>query len=455
MIIDIFDLLLTPLYLLVIYFIAAYYQRNQEIKNKVYKYYLKGLFVKLFGAIMLCMIYQFYYGGGDTTNYFVTAKAILSLAGKNFNVFSEIMLGNNSVELYSAFDNNTGYPVYWRDPKALFVARLIVPFVFFGCKCFVITAILMAWLCYAGVWKLYLLFTNQFPKLSKEMAISILFIPSVIFWGSGILKDTITLSAVGWYTYEFYYFFIAKKYSFGRAGKIFFSIYLLISIKPYIFFALLPGSMVWLSNANANRISSTILRVFFTPIFITLGIMLSVFILTNMKEYLGLYAIDKVMDRAVEVNIDQKQEYYGGNSFNIGDFDASTASMLSKAHLAIAATFFRPYLWDARNPVMLISALENTYLLLLTIFLLVRLKVVGFFALIGGNPLLLFAVLFALFFGFSVGIATSNFGSLVRLKIPCIPFFVSSLFVLKYFYEEKRYEQKHRITLKKTKYQKV
>jgi hypothetical protein len=111
--------------------------------------------------------------------------------------------------------------------------------------------------------------------------------------------------------------------------------------------------------------------------------------------------------------------------------------MLGKAHLAIAATLFRPYLWDARNPVMLISALENTYILLLTIFLLVRLKFFGFFSLIGENPLLLFAVLFALFFAFSVGIATSNFGSLVRLKIPCIPFYVSSLFVLKYLYEQK------------------
>jgi len=46
-------------------------------------------------------------------------------------------------------------------------------------------------------------------------------------------------------------------------------------------------------------------------------------------------------------------------------------------------------------------------------------------------------MLFALFFAFSVGLATSNFGSLVRLKIPCIPFYVSGLFILKYLYEKK------------------
>jgi hypothetical protein len=139
----------------------------------------------------------------------------------------------------------------------------------------------------------------------------------------------------------------------------------------------------------------------------------------------------------VVVNIDQKQEYYGGNSFDIGEFDADPLSMLSKAHVAIAATLFRPYLWDVRNVVMLASALENTYIMLLTIFLLFRLKVIGFFSLIGKNPMLLFSVLFSLFFAFSVGIATSNFGSLVRLKIPCIPFYVASLFVLKFFYDQK------------------
>ncbi|MCX6296724.1 MAG: hypothetical protein NTX97_11795, partial [Bacteroidetes bacterium] len=161
------------------------------------------------------------------------------------------------------------------------------------------------------------------------------------------------------------------------------------------------------------------------------------FVLSEMRDVLGVYSLDKVLDKAVESNQDQKQDYYGGNSFNIGDVDASFTGIMSKAHLAITATLFRPFLWDAKNPVMFISALENTYILLLTFFLLIQLKFFGFFSLIGDNPLLLFSILFALFFAFSVGIATSNFGSLVRLKIPCIPFFVSSLFVLKYLYEKK------------------
>jgi hypothetical protein len=215
------------------------------------------------------------------------------------------------------------------------------------------------------------------------------------------------------------------------------SSYLLIAIKPYIFFALVPGSVIWLSNERLVNVKNKILRTVAAPLFIATGIGLGVLILGQMSSTLGVYSIDNVLNKAVESNMDQKADYYGGNSFDIGDFDASFSGVISKAHLAITAALFRPFLWEAKNPVMLLSGLENTYILLLSLLLLFKLKFVNFFVLIGETPLLLFSMLFALFFAFSVGLATSNFGSLVRLKIPCIPFYVSSLFVLKHLYEKK------------------
>jgi hypothetical protein len=43
------------------------------------------------------------------------------------------------------------------------------------------------------------------------LAYAILFIPSVIFWGSGFMKDTITLSCIGWVTHFFYIIFYETK----------------------------------------------------------------------------------------------------------------------------------------------------------------------------------------------------------------------------------------------------
>jgi hypothetical protein len=438
MILTIFDLLLVPIYLLIIYFISSFIQQKRQIKEPHYKWYTKGLFAKLGGAIALCLVYQFYYPGGDTTNYFISSSAISRMAFKDFDVYLRIMTGDNARELYSYFDLSTGWPIFqWDDEKAIFVSRLIVPFCIMSFHTFIVSAILLSWVCYTGIWRLFLLFQQQFPQLEKQLALSTLFIPSVVFWGSGLLKDTITLSAVGWYAYHFYYFFIRKKFTFSSAMCILISSALLIGIKPYIFFALVPGSIIWLSNERLVNVKSKLLRAIAAPAFIATGIGLGVLILGQMSETLGVYAIDKVLDKAVESNMDQKSAYYGGNSFDIGDFDASFSGVMSKTHLAITATLYRPFLWEAKNPVMFLSGLENTYILLLSLLLLFKLKITNFFLLIGQNPLVLFSMLFALFFAFSVGLATSNFGSLVRLKIPCIPFFVSSLFVLKHLYEKK------------------
>jgi hypothetical protein len=437
MVLTIFDLLLFPFYFILIYFIANRVEKKNKSNNPLYKYYKRGLIVKIFGAVSVCLMYQFYYTGGDTVNYYQTARVLSNMLFKNINVFGDVMMGNTSSKNYGEFNLITGYPTYWKDTKAFFVSRLISPLCLLAFQSYVITSILLAWICYSGAWRLFLLFNEHFPKLQKQLAISILFVPSVIFWGSGLLKDTITFSAVGWYTYYFYVFFIKKKYNFSGAFFIFISSFLLISIKPYIFFALVPGSVIWLSNERLVTVKNRLIRKLVAPLFISGGIALGVFVLAQMGDVLGVYAIDKVLDKAVESNFDQKQDYYGGNSFDIGDFDASIGGVLSKSHLAITATLFRPFLWDAKNPVMFLSALENTYIMLLTILLLFKLKLFGFFNLIGENPLLLFSMLFSLFFAFSVGLATSNFGSLVRLKIPCIPFFVSSLFVLKHLYEQK------------------
>ena len=272
--------------------------------------------------------------------------------------------------------------------------------------------------------------------LKREFAIAILFIPSCIFWGSGLMKDSFTLSAVGWFTYAFYHFFIKKEWKTIYGVEIFISAFIILSIKPYIFFALLPGAILWLSNQQIAKISNSVLRFLATPFLLLIGGGVAFYALTQMSDSLGLYKVDKVLDQAVIVQQDMKAEYYHGKSFDIGNFDASTVGVISKAPIAIFSGIFRPGLWDVRNVVMLVSSLENTYLLILTVFLLIRLKVYGFFILIRKNPLLLFSMLFSLFFAFSVGLTVANFGSLVRLRIPELPFFVSGLFIMRDLYEK-------------------
>jgi hypothetical protein len=79
---------------------------------------------------------------------------------------------------------------------------------------------------------------------------------------------------------------------------------------------------------------------------------------------------------------------------------------------------------------MLLAAIENTILLLLTLFLLVRVGFRKVYTLIQNQPLLVFSLVFSIFFAFAVGLSTSNFGALVRYKIPAMPFYASAILIL-------------------------
>lgn len=436
---SILDLVLPPIALFFIYLYCNYLTNKYKKEKEEYRYFTSALFVRIFGSLVFAFIYLFYYRGGDTLNYFETARALKNLMFVDFGDFFELVTTEvDDFYARSMFTPETGMPIYrFTDHAAMFTSKFYIPAVLFGMGSFILSTIFASLLSFTGLWKLYKVFIYEFPQLKSKLYISIFLIPSVFFWGSGIMKDSITISAIGWYVYAMHSYFIRRERKWKYLVYLAIAIYLLISIKPYIVFALLPGSIIWLSNQYASRFEDKLIRTVFTPFLLVAGCLLAYMALKQVDQYLGVYSIDSVTERAATVNKDLQMSYYGGKSFSIGEYDPTLTGLLSVSHKAIFAALFRPTFLDTQNIVMLFSAAENTYVLILTIVLLVQLKVVGFFRYIAIHPLLLFSVLFALFFAFSVGVSISNFGSLVRLRIPALPFFVSSLFIIQYLYKQK------------------
>jgi len=434
---DIFDLLLAPFYLAIVLFLAYKYKVKHEHENVAYKYFLPGLIAKIVGAICLGLVYFYYYGGGDTVNYYYTANAFVDVFFNSPSDFIHLYFGSPSISEYYLLKSDN-YFVYWiNDPYAFFVSKCFFPIALIGSKSYIAMAIIVASICFMSVWKMYLVFIHEFPVLSKEFAYSILFVPSVIFWGSGLMKDSITFSAVCMYVYGFYWFSIRKNYKLRFILYLIVGSLLLLAIKPYIVFALLPGSVVWYVSLKVVNIKNQLVKALIAPLIIAISSFLTFTIMNNLGDSLGKYSIEKVFDTAHGAQQDLKQSYYKGNSFDIGDYDPSLPGLISVSHKAIFATLFRPTLLDVRNVIMFFSAIENTILLIFCIYLLVKLRIYRFFIVLRSHPLAMFSFIFAIFFALSVGVSISNFGTLVRLKIPCIPFFVSSLIIVDHLMKNK------------------
>ncbi len=404
---------------------------------------MPGLAVKLLGGIGVCLVYTLYYNGGDTLQYFFDSQDVINLLFKKPGGFIEIVFTSNSPEkFWSNFDPETGYPVYYRDPETFMVVRLVVFLVMLSFKSFFVSTLLLAWISFWGIFRLFKIFALEYPAITGRVAIAILFIPSVIFWGSGLLKDTITLSCIGYYFSAFYNIFIRRNKVHSNLLILIISGWLIISIKPYIIFGILPGSILWIVFKMLSQIRGEIARTAALPLLVIVAVSFGYAMLNFLEGQLAEYSMDQVLERAVVTQRDLKSEYYRGNSFDIGDFEANIPSMLSLSHKAIAASLFRPYIFEANNIVMFVSGLENTFILLLTFVALYKTRIIYIPGLVVSNHMLMFSLIFALFFAFAVGISTSNFGSLVRYKIPIIPFYIVSLYILNYYGDLKKAERK-------------
>jgi len=255
-------------------------------------------------------------------------------------------------------------------------------------------------------------------------------IPSVVFWGSGIMKDTFTFSATCYSFCGVYNVFIEKNGRLKNILGLSVAVYIILSIKSYILFALLPGLIVFTNFERIKNVGSVFTKLIVVPsVFLGLLFLLQIF-LVDFSELFGRYSADRILEEAAIQQQDLQRDVYGSNSFDIGEFEPTLGGVLVKFPLAVNAAVFRPYIWETGSPTMLISGIENLVMSLVSIYFLIIIGPIKIISYIFKDPYLIFCLLFTLILGFGVGLSTSNFGALVRYKIPYMPFFVSLMFVL-------------------------
>ena len=424
-----------PLYLVIILLVCSRIKSKNIAQFQEYKYFTKGLVFKLLGVSAFMSIYLFYYGGGDTVAYFRGSRSLSNLFFLDFIKFFDIVINNNlDWNNYTMFNSNTGYPPWymWKDPKTFSVCRYTCVFSLLSFNSFIVTSFFTACFSYIGIWKIYRLFNMLYPGNSKVLAYLILFLPTLIFWGGGIMKDSYVLGSTCWITFNFYKVFILRKKIFINLIFMSLNLFIIINTKSYVIISLLPGMLLWLNNAYLKSIKSTILKIFLLPILISIVILIGFIAFSNLSSFMGVYGnVDSAIEQAQVIQEDLlREDQYGGNNYDLGGISNSFVGLISVAPIAIFTALFRPLFWEIGSPTMAISAIENTSLLVFVFLLLIRVSPFKLIRLLIQEPFLLYCFIFSIFFAFGVGIAGTNFGALVRYKTPLIPFFFSMVYIL-------------------------
>ncbi|HSN59653.1 MAG TPA: hypothetical protein VLR49_01870 [Ferruginibacter sp.] len=382
-------------------------------------------------ASLAITIFNIYLSIGDSTTLYYTEghnlfKLILRDPANIQWLFAE---GKDFSKDLIANPWNNGY---FGSEANFFIIKLVAVFSFFTFGHYILINLFFSMFAFSGIWRLFRFFYEIYPALHKKLAIAILFLPTVVFWSSGALKDPICMGMLGWMTYCIYAGFY-KKISIIKNGVFaVIAIWVLTIVKPYIVFAYLPFFVLYMLLLNIHVIKNAFVKLM--VILFIIGVSIGGFILMSdrLQEEMGSFALEKLGESMLTqqtnfINMADRAE----SSFSLGvEYDGSLGSLIRMAPAAINATLFRPYLWESKKISTLLSSLESLSLMIFSLFVLYKAGIRHFIFTIFKDPMVIFCFFFSVLFALFIGATTLNFGTLVRYKIPCMPFFIIALILI-------------------------
>lgn len=429
------DLLVTPLVFLVMYLFVSARGKRKYGNTVLYRYYINGFLLKATGSVAIGLVYFFYFGSGDTLFYFKNGKFLRDIFLDN--------IGQNWIVFFSEFFRTEIEYIpympahYLNKSNSYMMLRISAITSMLTFSSYFASGLFFALYSFVGTWKLFTIFYKLYPGAHKRLAQAIIYWPSVIMWGSGIFKDTVTLGSLGILVYVIYKMFVERQFKIRYLILFFITFYMIGVVKSYVLLAIIPSVIFYVLNQYTSKIQSAFVRTTVLPIVMALVAISSFAALNSLSGVFSSYSIDNLEDKMEGFQRwhAKRSEQVEGSGYSLGiEAGSGLAGSIVKFPLAVSVTLFRPYLWEARKPFVFIAALESLFVLWITFRTITMVGLGGLFRSLLGDPFISFCFVFAIIFAFGVGVTSYNFGALVRFKIQCMPFYLGAIYLTRYNY---------------------
>lgn len=379
--------------------------------------------LKFIVGISVFYVYTYYYTDRKTADifkYFDDAKYLYKNVYLNSPVkFWKIILGiqNDASEIH----NHLKETHYWFKPHASNVFndnRTVIRFnaviYLFSFGYYHVHTLVLSTLSFIGLTGIYRTFNSFFKEQKKELIIACFLIPSVLFWGSGILKESILIFGIGVFVFVLIQSLYFQKKKFYLI-VIFITLGLLAITKAYVLLVIVPSIIAWviIHFSKTKHIGLIFLIV-------NLGIILLAFNLKHFHSSLDLTGNIKYKQRDF---INVARDTKAGSTIQLGQLDDSSWSYIKNIPQALFNGLLRPSIVEIKNIFFAFSALENMILLFLILLVFIFFKKPTKYQL----PIIYFSLYFTLFLTILIGLTVPVLGAIVRYKIPFMPFIVALL----------------------------
>ncbi len=381
--------------------------------------------IKVILSIILTSIYTNYYINRETADifkYFDDSKIMFDALKTNAIDYFKMLLGidNDSSYFNTNYYNKMShwYRVYnsnlFSDSHTIIRFNALIRLFSFGY--FEVHNVFINFISLIGLTAIYKAFKPYFINVNKLLFYIVFLIPSVAFWGSGLLKEGILFFALGLFLLHF--FKLIKSFSIKSIIIIICSIILITYTKLYILIALIPPVIGYLLYQKVFK-GKALLS--YSISFLSI-LLISLFLNITSSKYDPFKQLsNKQTDFIHLIN----RSDIDVNSIVYIPIISKNMDVIKSIPIALYNTTLRPFIWESTSPFMLLNALENLLILvLLIISLLFKVKKIHhknqlYFCL--GFIITLFSI---------IGITTPVLGAIVRYKIPGLPILLISFLLI-------------------------
>jgi len=390
----------------------SFFQDHQIPKS----WFITAFGIKIFFGILLTLIYTFYYSDQSTSDiykYFNDGNIMFKAIKNNPIDYFKMLLGLDFDKVY--FDIHYYNKMeYWSRNSAnsnlLTDTHPIIRFNafarLFSWGSIYVHTIFINFLSLIGLTAMFKSFRIYFPEQKRMLFYLIFLIPSVLFWGSGLLKEGLLFFALG--LFILYFFKTVEKITSLNLLVLVFSLTMILFTKLYIVPLLLFSCLGWIIHKKTS-LKKPIISYF--SAFGIISSILFIISLFNNSYSPSLLIINKQRDfiQAIE-------RYKPSTVLDISPFE-NTLDIISYIPSGLYNVFFEPFFGGNLSILTLISSLENLFFILfmlLPVFFLKKNR--------STQSILYFVMSFAIPLVIIIGLTTAITGAIVRYKIPALIF---------------------------------
>ncbi len=387
-------------------FIRVLYSRSEVLK----KYVIPAVVLKMVAGLGIGLLYKYYYGTGDTLSFFHEAEQLANMARNDISGFVNYLF-NSSELLFHSF--------YVNQPRALFLVKILSVVNLITNSSYWLSCLYFSLFSFAGMWFLARILSKFYPLKIGVIALALFFVPSAVFWSSGIIKESIALGCLGFIVGTALIFIYNKKLSL-----------------VYLLLMLINAFVLWQIKYYYAGVTFLILISMFATMYITYKIelvnkkkwaqiVLFAFFAFGMAGLVSILHPNFYPERFLGVVVANNYEFVSiSNEGDYVDFEglqSTWSSVITHNPKALFSGLFRPFLGESTEPFKIIAGIENLALLILTLYSFSQLPR----KLNSRDFLLLISVIgFVVIMTVFLTLSAPNYGTLIRYKSGVIPFLV-------------------------------